>query len=76
MEVKSRKAKENGISHLRERPSVIRRAGFYLGFFVWGEVDPKKNFRAGQRRENSFMPSRGPGDAAPENFEKIVFRIG
>ena len=57
--------------------AVISRAGFYLGFFVGGKVDPKKYFRAGQRPEKVFRPSRGVrGHAAPENFEKIVFRIG
>ena len=59
VEVKSRETKDNGISHLRENgPQFsynIRRAGFYLGFFVFvGEVDLKKNFRAAQRPDNSF----------------------
>ena len=44
------------LSPAGKRPSVIRRAGFYPGFFIWGEVDSSKGVR---------------GHAAPENFEKI-----
>ena len=51
-------------------------AGFYLGFFVWGEVDPEKNFGVTRRREKCVRPSRGVREhAPPENFENIVFRI-
>ena len=40
-------------------------------------VDPKNVFRAAQRGEKFFTPSRGiRGHAVPENFEKIVFSIG
>ena len=52
-------------------------SGFYLGFFVWGEVDPKKFLEPRSGAKNFFRPSRGVlGHAPPENFEKIVFRIG
>ena len=40
--------------------------GFYLGFFVWGELNLKEFFR----------PSKGVrGHASPVNFEKIVFDV-
>ena len=40
-------------------------AGFYLGFFVWGGVDPKKIFGATQRREKILG---GSGDMLPGKF--------
>ena len=53
-------------------------SGFYLGFFVWGEVDPEKKILSrAAARKNFFRLSRGvQGHALPENFENIVFRIG
>ena len=51
--------------------------GFYLGFFVWGEVDPEKIFEPRGGKKNFFLPSWGVwGHAPPEKFENIVFRIG
>ena len=32
-------------------PDVMTPPGFYLRFFVWGEVDPEKTFSATWRRE-------------------------
>ena len=51
--------------------------GFYLGFFVWEEVDPEKSFEPRGGEKKIFRPSRGVREhAAPESFENIVFRIG
>ena len=55
-------------------------AGFYLGFFVWGEGGKsilKKMFEPRGTRKKFFRPSRRVrGHAPSENFENIVFRIG
>ena len=32
----------------------IKTAGFYLGFFVWGEVDPEKNSEPHGREKKFF----------------------
>ena len=45
--------------------------GFYLGFFVWGGVDPEENFGATRRRENFFRPFRGSGGMLPRKILKI-----
>ena len=51
--------------------------GSILEFLFGGGVDPKKIFGETQRREKSFLGLlRCLGHAPPENFEKIVFRIG
>ena len=35
--------------------------GFYLGSFVWGEVDPKKCLEPLSDEKKIFWPSRGSG---------------
>ena len=61
-------------------PAVLIQAvftGFYLGFFVWGGVNPKKFLEPRSGEKKNFRPSRGVrGHAPPEKFEKIVFTIG
>ena len=60
--------------------TIIRfhNAGFYLGFFVLGgESILKKIFEPRGGEKKFFRPSTGVrGNAPPENFENIVFRIG
>ena len=46
-------------------------AGFYLEFFVWGEVDPKKDFGATQERENFLGLPGGSGSMFPRKSLKI-----
>ena len=48
---------------------------FYLGFFVWGEVDPEKMFEPRGGEKKIFRTSRGPGACSPEKFENIVLRV-
>ena len=47
------------------------RPGFYVGFFVLGEVDPEKNFEPRGGEKNFFRPSRGSGGMLPQKILKI-----
>ena len=50
----------------------FRRPGFYLGFFVWGKVDPEKVFWATRRREKNFLGLLGgSGGMLPRKIVKI-----
>ena len=67
------------ISHIDEDRAVcVTYPGLCLGFFVlgFGGSRSKKIFGATQRRENFLGLVGGPGACSPENFEKIMFRIG
>ena len=47
------------------------RPGFYVGFFVWGEVDPEKKFWATRRWEKIFVGLLGgPKACCPGKFWK------
>ena len=50
--------------------------GLCLGFLFWGlgGVDQILEPRSGEKK--IFRARRGPGACSPENFEKIMFRIG
>ena len=48
-----------------------------MDFLFGGRVDPKKVLEPRSGRKKFFRSSKGVlGHAPPENFEKIVFRIG
>ena len=48
-----------------------RLAGFYLGFFVWGEVDTGRNLELRDGKKKFFRPSRGSGGMLPCKILKI-----
>ena len=50
-------------------------SGIFL-FWVLGGVDPKKFLEPRSCEKNFLRLVEGPGAYSPEDFEKIVFRIG
>ena len=47
-------------------------SGFYVGFFVWGEVDPEQKFLSHvAARKKFFRPSGGSEGMLPRKILKI-----
>ena len=68
------------IPHIDEENELycVSYPGLCLGFFVLrvGGVDPKNFLELRSGEKNFFRARRGSRACSPENFGKIVFRIG